>query len=396
MVSLTTPSIRNSFISTIDHLPCDVIRSLWFVQNCNISINKEKARLDALLNQIIDARNEESLQREIMGQIAMIKANISRLDLESIQELRALNNQLTIHKLGLVDELEQLQKISESRMNRANGNEGSKPDLRKQLKDHYKSHPLISQREAQKEQDELRAYEAKHKQKSTSGPTGLKLVLKIPHSNNKDRISLKKLSKNGKVEKRLSKVSRPVGRPRLNPVGRPRLNPVGRPRINPVGRPRIHPIGKSAVRPVGRPPKFTGSVGKPVGRPLGSGRPVGRPPKSAIAPVEKPLKSERFADKKKSKNQTVETEVQIDSQQEEDTNKYCFCKQGSFGDMIACDNEESCPNGEWFHYKCVGLLSRVESLKYSTGKQKWFCSDHCREVVSAKDSQKKKKKKRRW
>ncbi|ABN66179.2 predicted protein [Scheffersomyces stipitis CBS 6054] len=306
MVSLTTPSIRNSFISTIDHLPCDVIRSLWFVQNCNISINKEKARLDALLNQIIDARNEESLQREIMGQIAMIKANISRLDLESIQELRALNNQLTIHKLGLVDELEQLQKISESRMNRANGNEGSKPDLRKQLKDHYKSHPLISQREAQKEQDELRAYEAKHKQKSTSGPTGLKLVLKIPHSNNKDRISLKKLSKNGKVEKRLSKVSRPVGRPRLNPVGRPH------------------------------------------------------------------------------------------SQQEEDTNKYCFCKQGSFGDMIACDNEESCPNGEWFHYKCVGLLSRVESLKYSTGKQKWFCSDHCREVVSAKDSQKKKKKKRRW
>ena len=36
-----------------------------------------------------------------------------------------------------------------------------------------------------------------------------------------------------------------------------------------------------------------------------------------------------------------------------------FCKQPSFGNMISCDNESSCPNGEWFHYKCVGILNRV-------------------------------------
>ncbi|KAE8679295.1 PHD finger protein ING2 [Hibiscus syriacus] len=33
---------------------------------------------------------------------------------------------------------------------------------------------------------------------------------------------------------------------------------------------------------------------------------------------------------------------------------YCVCHQVSFGDMIACDNED-CQGGEWFHYACVGL-----------------------------------------
>ena len=37
--------------------------------------------------------------------------------------------------------------------------------------------------------------------------------------------------------------------------------------------------------------------------------------------------------------------------------------------MISCDNESSCPNGEWFHYKCVGILNRVVALKYTTGKK---------------------------
>lgn len=80
---------------------------------------------------------------------------------------------------------------------------------------------------------------------------------------------------------------------------------------------------------------------------------------------------------------------------EEDTKPYCFCKQPSFGDMIACDNENGCPNGEWFHYKCVGLLNRVEALKYTTGKVKWFCSDHCREAVENILKVKTKKRRRR-
>ncbi|KAG6507646.1 hypothetical protein ZIOFF_032997 [Zingiber officinale] len=45
---------------------------------------------------------------------------------------------------------------------------------------------------------------------------------------------------------------------------------------------------------------------------------------------------------------------------------YCVCHQVSFGDMIACDNE-NCEGGEWFHYSCVGLTPETRF------KGKWYC-----------------------
>lgn len=33
--------------------------------------------------------------------------------------------------------------------------------------------------------------------------------------------------------------------------------------------------------------------------------------------------------------------------------RYCLCQRISFGEMIACDNDD-CPI-EWFHYGCVGI-----------------------------------------
>lgn len=42
---------------------------------------------------------------------------------------------------------------------------------------------------------------------------------------------------------------------------------------------------------------------------------------------------------------------------------YCLCQQGSFGNMVACDN----PNCkyEWFHWDCVGLTEEPSG--------KWYC-----------------------
>ncbi|XP_059647319.1 PHD finger protein ING2-like isoform X2 [Cornus florida] len=45
---------------------------------------------------------------------------------------------------------------------------------------------------------------------------------------------------------------------------------------------------------------------------------------------------------------------------------YCVCHQVSFGDMIACDNE-NCQGGEWFHYACVGLTPETRF------RGKWYC-----------------------
>ncbi|XP_065633161.1 PHD finger protein ING2 [Quercus suber] len=58
----------------------------------------------------------------------------------------------------------------------------------------------------------------------------------------------------------------------------------------------------------------------------------------------------------------------MDVEQPIDPNEptYCVCHQVSFGDMIACDNE-NCQGGEWFHYSCVGLTPETRF------KGKWYC-----------------------
>ncbi|PRQ45941.1 putative chromatin regulator PHD family [Rosa chinensis] len=60
--------------------------------------------------------------------------------------------------------------------------------------------------------------------------------------------------------------------------------------------------------------------------------------------------------------------IPMDADQPIDPNEptYCVCHQVSFGDMIACDNE-NCQGGEWFHYACVGLTPETRF------KGKWYC-----------------------
>ncbi|SMN17889.1 similar to Saccharomyces cerevisiae YOR064C YNG1 Subunit of the NuA3 histone acetyltransferase complex that acetylates histone H3 [Maudiozyma saulgeensis] len=56
---------------------------------------------------------------------------------------------------------------------------------------------------------------------------------------------------------------------------------------------------------------------------------------------------------------------------------YCWCQQPSFGDMVACDND-NCPR-EWFHYSCVGITKPP--------KGKWFCSTKCQKEWKTKSRQ---------
>lgn len=44
--------------------------------------------------------------------------------------------------------------------------------------------------------------------------------------------------------------------------------------------------------------------------------------------------------------------------------RYCSCNEVSYGDMVACDDAQC--NVEWFHFECVGLLSKPMG--------KWFCA----------------------
>ncbi|KAI3826354.1 hypothetical protein L1987_00401 [Smallanthus sonchifolius] len=64
--------------------------------------------------------------------------------------------------------------------------------------------------------------------------------------------------------------------------------------------------------------------------------------------------------------------LEIDQPIDPNEPTYCVCHQVSYGDMIACDNE-NCQGGEWFHYSCVGLTPETRF------KGKWFCPT-CRQL----------------
>ena len=57
--------------------------------------------------------------------------------------------------------------------------------------------------------------------------------------------------------------------------------------------------------------------------------------------------------------------MDLDDEDGGDDKKYCICQTVSFGDMVACDNED-CPY-EWFHWSCVGLKSEPNGT--------WFCPE---------------------
>ncbi|KAK4464827.1 chromatin modification-related protein YNG2, partial [Cladorrhinum samala] len=57
--------------------------------------------------------------------------------------------------------------------------------------------------------------------------------------------------------------------------------------------------------------------------------------------------------------------MDLDDDDAGDDKKYCSCQNVSFGNMVACDNDD-CPY-EWFHWGCVGLKSEPNGT--------WYCPD---------------------
>ncbi|KAK3988118.1 chromatin modification-related protein YNG2 [Cladorrhinum sp. PSN332] len=65
--------------------------------------------------------------------------------------------------------------------------------------------------------------------------------------------------------------------------------------------------------------------------------------------------------------------MDLDDDDAGDDKKYCSCQNVSFGNMVACDNDD-CPY-EWFHWGCVGLKSEPNGT--------WYCPD-CSESMRKK------------
>ena len=63
-----------------------------------------------------------------------------------------------------------------------------------------------------------------------------------------------------------------------------------------------------------------------------------------------------------------EIAMELDDEDGDDT-RYCFCHNVSYGDMVACDNE-NCPY-QWFHWGCIGITEEPVG--------EWLCP-HCRKL----------------
>jgi hypothetical protein len=57
--------------------------------------------------------------------------------------------------------------------------------------------------------------------------------------------------------------------------------------------------------------------------------------------------------------------------EEGDEPRYCYCNEVSYGEMVACDNE-NCAR-QWFHLRCVGLREAPTTAK-------WYC-DECKATL---------------
>jgi inhibitor of growth protein 3 len=81
----------------------------------------------------------------------------------------------------------------------------------------------------------------------------------------------------------------------------------------------------------------------------------------------------RRANKKQAPD-TADVEMGEDEEMEddegEDDKRYCFCDQRSYGEMVACENDD-CPY-QWFHTGCLNMK------KVPDEDEDWYCPT-CRE-----------------
>lgn len=134
-------SLYSTYISTVDHLPCDIVRSLWVVQTCNLALDKEKQ----YLHQLLQKHNLVGGSYSVAGEYYKKQRLILRWHDEAVAELVSLCNQLAAHEKMVKDEIAQLQAVADTPVAK---DADMLELLRQQLSDHYRDNPLSSQVEA--------------------------------------------------------------------------------------------------------------------------------------------------------------------------------------------------------------------------------------------------------
>lgn len=292
---------NNNFVSTLDHLPCDITRCLWLIQMMNLRNVRLQKQLALLISKSSNINDSGSV-KEISRLKNMILRNSSEAECESKYALSILNNHVNI-----LDDDREILSILKSKLAgwtseavERRWNEWGV--FKRQVIDDLNIEDEDENVNNNAFQINLQSVDniTKSKVKSSSPNAGLKIKLKL---------------KSAKIDSK-----------------RKKLNGVLQQTPKIISKNNIHKkVGKIPNKNIVRKKSFAKSEDNVA---------VDKIPKVESTVISEP--------------EPVPAPVTLREVEEH----YCFCGGPSFGRMVACENEK-CPH-EWFHFKCVGLHSEPE------------------------------------
>ncbi|KAG7691934.1 hypothetical protein KL930_002846 [Ogataea haglerorum] len=108
----TVVNANNAFISFLDHLPCDIVRSLWVTQSLSLKNEEIRSQLDSLLR---DQRPGKITKVETLRDIANLRGLLLRNSRELVAEAEQLSQILAHHQRLSSNELHLMDILKDSR-----------------------------------------------------------------------------------------------------------------------------------------------------------------------------------------------------------------------------------------------------------------------------------------
>ncbi|KAH3663811.1 hypothetical protein OGAPHI_005214 [Ogataea philodendri] len=108
----TVVNANNAFISFLDHLPCDIVRSLWLTQSLSLKNDGLRTQLDALLKSQKPGKIKKT---DVLRQIATLKRQLVRNSAELIAQARYLSHILANHHSRVLNEIQLMDLLKCSR-----------------------------------------------------------------------------------------------------------------------------------------------------------------------------------------------------------------------------------------------------------------------------------------
>ncbi|VEU22007.1 DEKNAAC103039 [Brettanomyces naardenensis] len=180
----TVVNANNAFISSLDHLPCDLVRSLWLIQSLNLKNEKLRQRLDQLTK-------KKDKRDETLDEVRHLITYLTRNSRECVRESIRIKGYLKNHLKFIDNDLKILERLCQFKETNKDSN------LRWQEFDSFKRNFI------REHADEVKS----------AGEYGNSILIKGRKHSIKIKINLKGLKRREHLEGE-QLIKRPRGRPR--------------------------------------------------------------------------------------------------------------------------------------------------------------------------------------